>query len=190
MIFSIYVNHRHPSPPPRRHLGGEEAAHLPTLFVPSEQTKTLGSRPGVSRSRPARRQKRGKPCKHWLFCFSAARSIPSDNKETPPCALSGRRGRKAASTACRDAKICKFDFLKIHLLKFIYVNLIFLIFCWQKSQKSRFFFAFPVKWAIAEEVTFSPPFRPFRRENEGRRTRRRLLAAHVQGRKCPPPESP
>ena len=54
------------------------------------------------------------------------------------------------------------------------------------------FLKYPVspQWAIAEEVTFHPFFRPFRRENEGRRTRRRLLAAHVQGRKCPPPESP
>ena len=50
---------------------------------------------------------------------------PLGQQRNAPCALSGRRGRKVASTACRDAKICKFDFLKIHLLKFIYVNLIF-----------------------------------------------------------------
>ena len=95
-----------------------------SLSRPSGQ-KTLGSRPGVSRSRPARRQKRGKPCKHWLFCFSAVRSLPSVSKGAPPAPRKGRRGRKAASTACRDAKLCKFDFLKIHLLKSIYVNLIF-----------------------------------------------------------------
>lgn len=46
MIFSIYVNHRHPSPPPRRYLGVEEAAHLPTLFVPSERAKNSWEQAG------------------------------------------------------------------------------------------------------------------------------------------------
>jgi len=64
-----------------------------SLSRPSGQ-KTLGSRPGVSRSRPARRQKRGKPCKHWLFCFSAARSIPSDSKGTPPVPFPGAGDEK------------------------------------------------------------------------------------------------
>lgn len=46
MIFSIYVNHRHPSPPPHRYLGVEEAAHLPTLFVPSERAKNSWEQAG------------------------------------------------------------------------------------------------------------------------------------------------
>ena len=46
VIFSIYVNHHHPSPPPRRYLGVEEAAHLPTLFVPSERAKNSWEQAG------------------------------------------------------------------------------------------------------------------------------------------------
>ena len=42
----IYVNHRHPSPSPRRHLGVEEAARLPTLFVPSERAKNSWEQAG------------------------------------------------------------------------------------------------------------------------------------------------
>lgn len=189
MIFSIYVNHRHPSPPPRRHFGGEEAVHLPTLFVPSERAKNSWEQAGCVPLPPRKAAKTRKALQTLAFLLLRRTLYPLGQQRNAPCALSGRRGRKAASTACRDAKICKFDFLKIHLLKSIYVNLIF-DFCWQRSQKSRFFFAFPVKWAIAEEVTFHPFFRPFPRENEGKRTPRRLSAAHVRGRKCPPPESP
>jgi len=125
VFFSIYVNHRHPSPPPRRHLGVEEAAHLPTLFVPSERAKNSWEQAGCVPLPPRKAAKTRKALQTLAFCFSAARSIPSDSKGTPPVPFPGAGGRKTASTACRDAKICKFDFLKIHLLKFIYVNLIF-----------------------------------------------------------------
>jgi len=125
VIFSIYVNHRHPSPPPRRHLGVEEAAHLPTLFVPSERAKNSWEQAGCVPLPPRKAAKTRKALQTLAFLLLHRALYPLEQQRNAPCALSGRRGRKAASTACRDAKICKFDFLKIHLLKFIYVNLIF-----------------------------------------------------------------
>lgn len=125
MFFSIYVNHRHPSPPPRRHLGVEEAAHLPTLFVPSERAKNSWEQAGCVPLPPCKAAKTWKALQTLAFLLLRRTLYPLGQQRNAPCALSGRRGRKAASTACRDVKICKFDFLKIHLLKFIYVNLIF-----------------------------------------------------------------
>ena len=189
MIFSIYVNHRHPSPPPRRHLGVEEAAHLPTLFVPSERAKNSWEQAGCVPLPPRKAAKTRKALQTLAFCFSAARSIPSDSKGTPPAPFPGAGDEKPPQQRVAMPKYASLtfenSFIEIHLCQPD-----FLIFVGKGHKNRASFFAFPVKWAIAVKVTFSPPFRPFRRENEGRRTRRRLLAAHVQGRKCPPPESP
>ena len=108
-----------------RHLGIEEAAHLPTLFVPSERAKNSWEQAGCVPLPPRKAAKTRKALQTLAFLLLRRTLYPLGQQRNAPCALSGRRGRKAASTACRDAKICKFDFLKIHLLKFIYVNLIF-----------------------------------------------------------------
>lgn len=139
MIFSIYVNYRHPSPPPHRYLGVEEAAHLPTLFVPSERAKNSWEQAGCVPLPPRKAAKTRKALQTLAFLLLHRTLYPLGQQRNAPCALSGRRGRKAASTACHDAKICKFDFLKIHLSKFNYVNLYFQILLASPTKSSILF---------------------------------------------------
>ena len=168
---------------------GRTGSLLSGAFVPSKRGKKSLRAVRVCPAAFPRRVKGRKSLANTVLFARQHRLCPAQKKCSVSRVRKGHRGRCMQQIASPQRKICKFDFLKIHLLKSIYVNLIF-DFCWQRSQKSRFFFAFPVKWAIAEEVTFHPFFRPFPRENEGKRTPRRLSAAHVRGRKCPPLELP
>lgn len=124
-IFQVYVNFYHPSPMPRRRAAEAPAASFPVHLFPRSGAKNLCGQAGCVPLPPRKAAKTRKALQTLAFLLLHRTLYPLGQQRNAPCALSGRRGRKAASTACHDAKICKFDFLKIHLLKFIYVNLIF-----------------------------------------------------------------
>ena len=118
---------------------GRTGSLLSGAFVPSKRGKKSLRAVRVCPAAFPRRVKGRKSLANTVLFARQHRLCPAQKKCSASRVRKGHRGRCMQQIASPQSKICKFDFLKIHLSKFNYVNPYFQILLASPTKSSILF---------------------------------------------------